>query len=79
MKISKDKPEAETKKEKAKMLRELTKAKKDGYRIVYIDETMFTRKSIPSKEYYPLSKNMTVDQSRLNEPTLRSFENLCKN
>ena len=61
LKITKDKPEAETKKEKAKMLRELTKAKKDGYRIVYIDETMFTRKSIPSKEYCLPSQNMMVD------------------
>jgi len=33
------------------MLRALTKARKEGYKIVYIDETMFTRRSIPTKEY----------------------------
>ena len=60
------------------MIRLLNKAKREGYRIVYIDETMFTRKSIPSKEYYPLSKNMTVDQSRLNEPTLAMLSGVSK-
>ena len=46
-KVTKNKTVAEAKKEKSKMIRELTKAKKDGYRIIYIDEIMFTRKSIP--------------------------------
>ena len=31
----------------AKMKRDLAKAKKDGFRIVYLDETMFTRKACP--------------------------------
>ena len=29
----------------------LTKAKSDGYRIIYIDETMFTRATVPKAEY----------------------------
>ena len=33
--------------DKAKMIRELKKAKRDGYRIIYIDETVFTRSNIP--------------------------------
>ena len=61
VKNDKTKTEAEAIKEKSKMIRELTKAKKDGYRIVYIDETMFTRKTIPKKEYSLPSQNMTVD------------------
>ena len=60
------------------MLRELTKAKKDGYRIVYIDETMFTRKSIPSKEYCLPSQNMMVDQALINEPTLAMLSGISK-
>ena len=35
----------------AKIKRELAKAKKDGYRVVYIDETMFTRKACPDLEW----------------------------
>ena len=35
----------------AKMKRELAKAKKDGYRVVYIDETMFTRKTVSDTEW----------------------------
>ena len=56
----------------------MNKAKRDGYRIVYIDETMFTRKSIPSKEYYLRSKNMTVDQSCINEPALAMLSGISK-
>ena len=33
--------------DKSKMIRELKKAKKDGYRIIYIDETMFTKTTVP--------------------------------
>ena len=43
------------------MVRELRKFKTQGYKIVYIDETMFTRRSVPTKEYCLPSKNMTVD------------------
>ena len=43
------------------MKREITKALKDGYRIVYIDETIFSRKTVPRNEYCLPSQNMTVD------------------
>ena len=39
----------------------LTKAKNDGYRMVYIDETMFTRKTVPQTEWSLAKKNMSVD------------------
>ena len=54
----------------AKMKRELAKAKKDGYRVVYIDETMFTRKTCPDKEWCLPNQNMAVDLAKLEEPTL---------
>ena len=33
------------------MKRELTKAQNAGYRIIYLDETMFTRKTCPDTEW----------------------------
>ena len=50
------------------MIRALKKAKKDGYRIIYIDETMFTKHAIPKKEYCLPNLNMKVDKDQLNEP-----------
>ena len=60
------------------MLRALTKARKEGYKIIYIDETMFTRRSIPTKEYRKASQNMTVDQALINEPTLALLSGISK-
>ena len=45
-------------------------AKKKGSRIIYIDETMVTRKTVARKEYCHVNKNMTIDDKKLNEPTL---------
>ena len=33
------------------MKQQLTRAKNDGYRVIYIDETMFTRKTVPNTEW----------------------------
>ena len=49
------------------MIRALNKAKKDGYRIIYIDETMFTKHAIPKNEYCLPNKNMKIDKASLNE------------
>ena len=43
--------EEEFKSEKKKLLRQLEKVKKEGYRIIYIDETMFTKSALPKTEY----------------------------
>ena len=43
------------------MKRLLTMTKNDGYRIIYIDETMFTRKTVPDTEWTLPKQNMTVD------------------
>jgi len=50
------------------MKRQLTRAKNDGYRVVYIDETMFTRKTVA--EWSRPKENMAVDVKLLDEPTL---------
>ena len=55
--------------DKAKMIRELKRAKRDGYRIIYIDETMFTRTTVPKQEYCLPHQNVTIDKSWVNAPT----------
>ena len=60
------------------MKRQLTKAKNDGYRIVYLDEICFTRTTVPKKEYTKLKKNMPSDLAHLNEPTLAVLSAISK-
>ena len=43
------------------MIAALKKAKRDGYRIIYLDETMFTRSTVPKSEYCLPEQNMTVN------------------
>ena len=43
------------------MKRKLTKAKNDGFRLIYADECMVTRKSVPLAEWAHKHENMTVD------------------
>ena len=52
------------------MKRELTKAKNEGYRFIYIDETCFTRKTCSDTEWTRPKENMAVDVAMLDEPTL---------
>ena len=65
-------------KETKRMKRELAKAKQDGYRVIYIDETCFTRKTVPKAEYCLRKQNMTADQAMLNEPTLALLAGISK-
>ena len=43
------------------MQRLLTRAKNDGYRLVYADETMITRTSVKPTEWARKKENMTFD------------------
>ena len=52
------------------MKRQLTRARNDGYRLVYIDETCFTRKTTIDAEWARPKENMAVDVAMLEEPTL---------
>ena len=60
------------------MKRELAKAKRDGYRLVYLDECMFTRATVPTAEYCLPKQNVTLDQADLNEPTLALLSGVSK-
>ena len=43
----------------------LTKAKNEGYRIVYLDETCFTRTSVPKTEWCHPKQNVSADLALL--------------
>ena len=60
------------------MKRLLNRAKNDGYRIIYIDETMFTRSTLPDAEWARPKENMTVDVALKNEPTLALLAGISK-
>ena len=53
-------------------------AKNDGYRIIYIDETMFTRKTVSDTEWARTHENMVVDVAMLEEPTLALLSGISK-
>ena len=52
------------------MKRQLTIGKNEGYRVIYIDETMFTRKTVRCEEWTRPKENVLVDLAKLDEPTL---------
>ena len=70
--------EEELQREKRKMARQLEKVQKEGYRVIYIDETMFTRTTVPKSEYCLPKDNMSVDKQLTNEPTLALLSGVSK-
>ena len=56
----------------------LTKATKADFRVVYIDETCFTRKTMVDTEYNLPKQNTTIDTARLQEPTLALLNAILK-
>ena len=52
------------------MKAQLTKARNQGYKIVYADETMFTRKTVPDTDWSRPKENPAVDVAKIDEPTL---------
>ena len=60
------------------MKQQLTKAKNAGYRIVYIDETCFTRKTVADTEWTRPKENIAVDVAMLEEPTLALLAGISK-
>ena len=69
-KKSNNRSEEELKREKKKLLRQLEKLRKDGYRIIYLDETMFTKQAIPKTEYCLPKQNVNLDKSQTSEPAM---------
>ncbi len=62
----------------AKMKRELAKAKREGYRIIYLDETCFTRKTLADTEWALPKENVTVDVAKIAEPCLSLLAAISK-
>ena len=62
----------------ARMKRQLTMAKNDGFRIVYLDETMFTRKTVAEAEWTLPKQNVMIHDAKLNEPTLALLSAISK-
>ena len=60
------------------MKRELAKAKRDGYRIIYLDETVFTRKTLAASEWALPKENVTVDVAKIDEPCLALLAAISK-
>ena len=60
------------------MKRLLTRARNDGYRIIYLDETCFTRSTMPKVEYSLQGQNMPADLANRNEPTLAVLAAISK-
>ena len=60
------------------MKRLLTRARNDGYRILYLDEICFTRSTMPKAEYCLQGQNMPADLAHLKEPTLAVLSAISK-
>ena len=56
----------------------MTKARNAGYRFIYIDETMFTRTTVPDTEWSKAKQNMVVDLNKLEEPTYSVLAGISK-
>ena len=65
-------------KDLARMKRQLTMARNDGYRFVYLDETMFTRKTVGCEEWSLPKQNFSVDEAKLSEHTLALLMSISK-
>ena len=61
-----------------KMKRALSKAKRDKYRIIYLDETCFTRKTVAGNEWALPGQNLAIEEKKLNEPTLALLSGISK-
>jgi len=60
------------------MRRQLTRARHEGYRFIYLDECMFSRKTLPDTEWARPNENVRVDQANLDEPTLALLSAVSK-
>ena len=64
--------------DKGKMIAALKRARRDGFRVIYIDETVFTRSTVPRTEYCLPEQNMTADKSWVNEPTVAVLSGISR-
>ena len=52
---------------KAKLKKEIDQAREDKYKVIWIDETMFTRKAVKRTEWARTGENAEVDDKLLND------------
>ena len=69
-KVSGTMNEEQVRKDLTRMKQQLTRAKNEGFRFVYLDETMVTRKTVADTEWARPKENIRVDLAKLEEPTL---------
>ena len=60
------------------MIRALRRAKRDGFKVIYIDETVFTRSTVPRTEYCLQNRNVTVNKDWINEPTVAVLSGISR-
>ena len=77
-KVDKNATEESRRLDLARMKRQLTMARNEGYRVVYLDECMFTRKTVVDAEWTLPKENVRVDEALLNEPTLALLSAISK-
>ena len=53
-------------------------AKRDGFRLIWCDETMWTRRTVKPTEWARKNDNMIVDSAKLDEPTLALLASISK-
>ena len=61
-----------------RMKGQLKRVKDDGYRVVYIDETHFTRRTVAALEWSLPKDNVAIDQSKVSEPSLNVLLGISK-
>ena len=49
------------------MRNRLAKVQREGYRVIYIDETVFTRKTVKEREWTASRSNLAVDLDKYGE------------
>ena len=52
--------------------------KKLQYRIIYLDETCFTRKTVANSEWALPGQNLSINTDQLDEPTLALLSGISK-
>ena len=62
----------------ANVRRQLTRARNEGRRAVFIDETIVSRKCVRDLEWSRSKENPTLDQAKLDEPTLAILAAISK-
>ena len=60
------------------MIAALKRARRDGFRVIYIDETVFTRSTVPKQEYCLPHRNVTMDKSWVNAPTVAVLSGISR-